>query len=125
MSRRILLRVGIGMCIALSCLAQTPESDDVETSKVDWRAITRQSLFFTGIQHAYRLGTEPGTREGMKGPFFRGYADSVANLHGWGDGDPFMVNYVGHPLQGAVSGFIYVQNDTLARRLGIGRDRRY
>ena len=94
-------------------------------STTDWGAVMRQSAMFTGIQHAFRLGTEPGTREGMKGPFFRGYVDSVGNLHGWGDGDVFYVNYVGHPIQGAVSGFIYVQNNEEARLLRFGRDPRY
>ncbi len=107
--------------IALVRPASQPGTD----TTVDWHAIVRQSAFFTGIQHAFRLGTEPGTREGMKGPFFRGYVDSVGNLHGWGDGDQFYVNYVGHPIQGAVSGFIYIQNDPQARLMRFGRDPRY
>ncbi|MBI2686912.1 MAG: hypothetical protein HYX27_11400 [Acidobacteria bacterium] len=92
---------------------------------VDWKAVARQSAMFTGIQHAFRLGTEPGTRAGMKGPFWSGYMNSIGNLHGWGDGDPFLVNYVGHPIQGSVSGFIYIQNDPQARLLRFGRDPRY
>lgn len=92
---------------------------------VDWQAIARQSAIFTGVQHAFRLGTERGTRSGMKGPFWGGYADAVGNLHGWGDGDVFYVNYVGHPMQGAVSGMIYIQNDPQARLLRAGRDPRY
>jgi len=92
---------------------------------VDWSAVARQSAFFTGIQHGFRLGMEKGTRSGMKGPFWQGYMDSVGNMHGWGDGDPFLVNYIGHPMQGAVSGYIYIQNDPLARQLRFGRDPRY
>jgi hypothetical protein len=92
---------------------------------VNWKGVINQSLFFSGIKHGFRLATEPETRAGMKGPFWRGYVDSVGNMHGWGDGDPFYVNYVGHPLQGAVSGYIYLQNDPEARLLRVGRDRRY
>lgn len=92
---------------------------------VDWRAVIRQSAMFTGIQHAFRVGTEPGTRAGLRGPFWGGYADAVGNLHGWGDGDVFYVNYVGHPIQGAVSGMIYLQNDPQARLLRLSRDPRY
>lgn len=104
-----------------------PAPVKVQTTEnaVDWRSVAQQSALFTGIQHAFRLGTEPGTRSGMKGPFWGGYADSVGNLHGWGDGDPFLVNYVGHPIQGSVSGFIYIQNDPQARLMRIGRDPRY
>jgi len=28
----------------------------------------------------------------------------------WDDSDPFIVNYVGHPMMGAVTGFLYLQN---------------
>jgi len=102
-----------------------PVKPNNRESTVDWRGVMQQSAFFTGIQHAFRLGTEPGTRSGMKGPFFPDYAHAVGNMHGWGDGDPFYVNYVGHPLQGAASGFIYLQNDSQARLQRFGRDPRY
>lgn len=94
-------------------------------NEVDWQSVARQSALFTGIQHAFRLATEPGTRAGLKGPFFSGYADSAGFLHGWDDGDPFLVNYIGHPIQGAVSGMIYVQNSPAARAQRFSRDPRY
>lgn len=78
---------------------------------IDWDGLGKQSSFFLGVQHAFRLATEPGTREGMRGPFFRGWMESVKSLHGWSDGDPFYVNYIGHPMQGAVSGYIWTHND--------------
>jgi hypothetical protein len=49
----------------------------------------------------------------------------VASLHGWSDGDPFYVNYVGHPMQGAVSGYIWVQNDERFRTAQFGANSRY
>jgi len=82
-----------------------------KTSGVEWGALLRHSMFFLGVQHSFRIATEEGTREGMKGPFFRDWYRSLSSLHGWGDGDPFMVNYIGHPLQGSVSGYIWRQND--------------
>lgn len=105
--------------------AVKPSKPQTTENAVDWRSVVQQSAMFTGVQHAFRLTTEPGTRSGMKGPFFGGYADSVGNLHGWGDGDPFLVNYVGHPMQGSVSGMIYIQNDPQARLMRFGRDPRY
>jgi hypothetical protein len=80
-------------------------------TKVNWKGVLLQSGFFLGIEQAFRLGTEAGTRVGMKGPFLEGYLDSVGNLHGWGDGDEFYVNYIGHPMQGSVAGYIWVRND--------------
>lgn len=102
-------------------VASTPSTSNA----VEWHNLARQTMLFTGIQHAFRLGTEPGTREGMKGPFWGGYADAVGSLHGWGDGDPFLVNYIGHPMQGAVSGYLYIQNDPRARVMRFSRDPRY
>ncbi len=78
---------------------------------VDWQGLAWQSSLFLGVEHAFRLATEPGTRDGLKGEYFSGWAHAAGNLHGWSDGDPFYVNYVGHPMQGAVTGFIWAQND--------------
>jgi hypothetical protein len=78
---------------------------------VDWGGLVRSSFLFLGVEHSYRIATEPGTREGLKQPFFSGYAASLSSLRGWSDGDPFMVNYVGHPIQGAVAGYIWTNHD--------------
>src|SRR5690242_15757807 len=64
---------------------------------------------FLGIEHSFRWVTEEGTRHPHRS-FFDGYVDSLNSLHGWADGDPFYVSYVGHPMQGAVAGFLFVQN---------------
>jgi hypothetical protein len=84
---------------------------DNGTRGFGWDGAIRQSLFFTGVMHGFRLATEPGSRAELRGPFFKDYFRSVRNLRGWGDGDPFLVNYIGHPMQGAVSGYIQIQND--------------
>ena len=77
----------------------------------DWNAAFRQSMFFLAIEHAFRIGTEEGTRADLKGPFFKDYFRAVRSLRGWSDGDPFLVNYIGHPMQGSVAGFIQIHND--------------
>ncbi len=94
-------------------------------NSIDWEPLLRQSAFFVGIQHGFRLSTEAGTRRGLKGPFFRNYANSVGSLSGWADGDIALVNYVGHPMQGAVSGFLFAQNDPRFRRVEFGSSRAY
>ena len=53
------------------------------------------------------------------------WGKAVGNLHGWADGDEFYVNYVGHPMEGSVSGFIWVQNDRAYRNVEFGKDRLY
>ncbi|MES4793477.1 MAG: hypothetical protein C4321_11300, partial [Chloroflexota bacterium] len=76
-------------------------------------------------EHAFRLATEDGTRADLKGPFFKDWFATVASLRGWRDGDPFMVNYIGHPMMGAVSGYIQVQNDPRGRKQEVGFNKEY
>jgi len=92
---------------------------------IQWRGLMKSSTIFLGMMHAFRLATEPGTREGLKGPFFQGYADSLGALHGWSDGDPFLVNYIGHPMQGAVSGYMLIQHDPKFQTVQFGRSSQY
>jgi len=99
-----------------------PESPQ---SAVDWSGLFRPSSRFLGVEHGFRLLTEPGTRTGLKGSFFDNYGRATGNLHGWADGDPFYVNYVGHPMQGSVAGFLWVQHDGSYRNAEFGRDRLY
>lgn len=108
-------------------LPLVPAVDPIDTqTQVNWAGLFKNSGLFLGIQHAYRLGSERGTRNGLKGPFFSNYAEALGNLHGWADGDEFYVNYVGHPMQGAVSALIFVQNDIPRyRNSEFGRNRDY
>jgi len=96
-----------------------------EPTGFQWKPALLQSGLFLGFQHGFRLGTEEATRAELKGPFFRDWSRSVQNLRGWDDGDPFVVNYVGHPMMGAVAGYIAVQNDPLYKRSTFGRNSHY
>ncbi len=91
---------------------------------VNWRGLFLQSFEFLLIEHGFRYATEEGTRHPHRS-FFRGYATSLQNLHGWADGDSFATNYVGHSMQGAVSGFLFVQNDGDSSGAVFGRNRQY
>ena len=89
------------------------EPDNAEYPRPEgfrWGPAIRQSLLFLGVQHGYAM-TQPKTRRALKGPFLRDYAKSVKSLSGWGDGGKFFTNYIAHPMQGSLTGFIYVQND--------------
>jgi hypothetical protein len=92
---------------------------------VDWSSLFRASARFLAIEHGFRLLTEPGTRSGLTGSPLDNYGNAVGNLHGWADGDPFYVNYVGHSMQGSVAGFLWVQNDRRYRSAEFGRNRLY
>jgi len=85
----------------------------------NWRAAFSQSLMFLGVQHGYAL-TQPKTQRALKGKFWNDYVDSVKALGGWDDGGRFFTNYIAHPMQGSLTGFIYVQNSPQARRQQFG-----
>lgn len=74
-----------------------------------WGDVTKQSAYFLSAQHLFRL-LQPKTRSQLSGPFFADYVSSVEGIHGWGDGDGPITNYLFHPGEGAVSSFIYLQN---------------
>lgn len=89
-----------------------------ENAGFQWGSALRQATLFMGIQHAFRMATEAGSRADLKGPFFKDYFTTVSKLRGWDDGDPFIVNYIGHPMMGSVTGYIQIQNDPR----GIGQE---
>ena len=91
---------------------------------VKWGSLFSESSRFILMEHAFRYATEPATRHPNR-PFFQGYLDSVGALHGWADGDPFYVNYVGHPMQGAVSGYLWTLNDPRFQSAEFGRRSEY
>ncbi|HEY5174596.1 MAG TPA: hypothetical protein VII95_03410 [Terriglobales bacterium] len=92
---------------------------------IDWLHLAKGSLAFLTVEQSFRYATEWGTRDAFHTPFWPGYLNSVGNLHGWADGDPFLVNYVGHPMQGAVASFIWQQNDRAYRDVVFGENSRY
>jgi len=92
---------------------------------IDWRGVFMGSADFLALEHTFRLASEDATRYWIGNFSASGYADSVASLHGWADGDPFLVNYVGHPMQGAVSGFMWQENDRVYRTVEFGRNSPY
>jgi hypothetical protein len=60
-------------------------------------------------------------------PYWSDYWASLQqfNMRRWSDGDSIKVNYIGHPMEGAIAGYIEVQNDPRGRELRISRNRRY
>lgn len=93
--------------------------------KFHWKPALLQSSLFLGFQHGYRLATQTGTRSELHGKFFREYVQSAKNLRGWNDGNRFFINYIGHPLQGGVTGQIFVNNSDRAKRQEFGKSKAY
>ena len=92
---------------------------------VDWKGLLFQSSYFLLIEQGFRLGTQPGTRAALEGEFFDDWFKSVKSTKGWGDGDDFLTNYIGHPMQGSVTANIFVQNDPRGRNQVFGWNSEY
>jgi hypothetical protein len=92
---------------------------------VQWTPLARQSLAYLGIMHTFRIATEPSTRNAMSNAVIGGYFRSLGAMHGWSDGDGYYENYLGHPIEGAVSGYLWIHNDPRYRNVEFGRGRDY
>jgi len=92
---------------------------------VQWRPLLRESLLLLGVMHAYRIGTESSTRDSFSNNPVLGYFDSLGSMHGWSDGDGLYENYLGHPMQGAVTGYVWTRNDPRYYHVEFGRNRDY
>jgi hypothetical protein len=57
------------------------------------------------------------TRRELAGPFWSDYFASASSIHTWNDGDSIATNYFGHPVMGAVTGYIQIFNDPRGQRL--------
>lgn len=87
-----------------------------------------QSLAFTGVEDTYRLVTDSYFRHLLADqPFWQDYKASMGqwNMGRWWDGDDFLVDDIGHPMEGGVSSFIEIQNSPRQRDLRIGFTHEY
>jgi hypothetical protein len=96
-----------------------------------WRQALSESLAFLVIEQAYVVHTDFNWVVSENGVpfnhFWRDYKQSLsAWVHsGWNDGDPNWFGYVGHPVQGALTGFIQIQNDPQGEKLEFSRTKAY
>ena len=108
----------------------TDQSDDDLNAgeRYHWGGLLAQSLFFNVIENGFRSASDDQIRNLLAHkPFWQDYVASIHqfNMRRWNDGDDFLVNYVGHPMQGAVAGFIEIQNDPNSREQEISATRAY
>jgi len=89
-----------------------------------WASAFKQSFLFLGVQHGYAM-TQAKTRRELRGPFIKDYFRSIGRLGGWADGGRFFTNYISHPMEGSITGFIQIQNDPRGIRQEFGKSRAY
>jgi len=105
-----------------------PQYTEGFNEKIHWGPILKQSLRFLVFEHAFRLANDRYARHLLfHKPFWEDYVDSLQHfdMSRWGDGDDFLVNYIGHPLEGAVTGDIFIQNDPHGRSERFGKSSEY
>jgi hypothetical protein len=96
-----------------------------------WHRALSESFTFLVIEQAYVVHTDFNWEVIENGiPFnhyWRDYKQSLsAWAHsGWNDGDPNWFGYVGHPVQGALTGFIQIQNDPQGEKLEFSKTKAY
>jgi hypothetical protein len=96
--------------------------------RVSWWRVLSQSFFFLSAQHLGNIAMDSDTRDALThGSFWGDYAYCVEHYRWsrWKDDDPFGVDYIGHPMMGAVTSSIYEQNDPKQRALMYENSRRY
>jgi hypothetical protein len=96
-----------------------------------WRRALFESFTFLAIEQAYVVKDDfrwVTIENGVPfNHYWRDYKQSLSPwVHsGWDDGDPVLYSYVGHPIQGALTGYIQIQNDPQGRALEISNSKDY
>lgn len=93
-----------------------------------WKGLLWQSLAFMSAEDTFRFFTDYYARHLFStGPYWTDYGISMQHwdMDRWSDGDDFLVDDIGHPMQGAVSSFVEIQNSPSQRMLRIGKSRAY
>ena len=104
-------------------------SSTLKEEPYHWKGLLLQSFAFQVMEDATRVMTadQDDRHKLLNKPYWSDYWASLQqfNMRRWNDGDSFPVNYIGHPMQGAISGYIEIQNDPRGRELRISRDPAY
>ena len=96
-----------------------------------WRRALLESFTFLTIEQGYVVHSDffwVTVENGVPfNHYWRDYTRSLSTwVHsGWNDGDPNWYGYVGHPIQGALTGFIQIQNDPQGEQLEFSRTKAY
>ena len=98
-----------------------PKSSEAPPEKFHWTGLILQSIAFDSLQNSVRIMTasQDDRHLLLNKPFWSDYWASLYhfNWRRWNDGDSITVNYIGHPMEGAIAGYLEVQNNPADRAL--------
>jgi hypothetical protein len=88
----------------------TPTADGKTpvAQSASWRGAIVPSIRMLMLEHVVRIGVQAKTRDELGGDFIVDYMRSLHMPRQWRDGDGWAVNDLGHPMQGAAAGFIWL-----------------
>ena len=105
----------------------TPNLPPTKSEKFSLKSAFIQTFDVNLAFHVWRVAFDPGLRYNVAHkPFWHDYAASFKgyDMSNWGDGDDFIVNDIGHPLEGAVFARVFLQNSPRSNVV-IGKNRDY
>jgi hypothetical protein len=91
----------------------SPDTAATSTSNQSpaWAGALKDTLSLLVVENTARALFEAETRRELGGNFFGDYVRSVRFPRHWGDSDGLAINDIGHPLNGAAAGFIWIDHD--------------
>jgi hypothetical protein len=105
-------------------LAQCPSDQTrARECRVHWRQLLISSAVFNAFLNAGNLYSGYYYRhETTHGKWFQRWFDSDLgwDWKDWTDGNPLMDQYVGHPMMGSITNYIWIQNDPKGATVQIG-----
>ena len=116
---------------AISQPAPGRSSSNNEKQSFHWKQALQESVTFLAIEQAWVVHTDFPWVVSERGiPFNHYWRDYKQSLQrwwqvGWSAGENPMYNYVGHPIQGAITEYIYFQNDPKSRFLEFSKSKKY
>ena len=107
--------------VAVSTAPERPPSEDCSTDtthspacRVHWHQLIISTVLFNAFENTGNLYTGYWYRwETTHGNWWDQYVASVEGWHwnSWADQNPFLDDYVGHPMMGAITNDLWIQND--------------
>jgi hypothetical protein len=104
------------------------EATEARECRVHWRQLLISSAVFLTWQNTANVYTGYWYRyETTTGNWWERYANSVLGykFSVWSDGNPFLDDYVGHPMMGAITDYLWIQNDPKGMTLEFSNTRPY
>jgi hypothetical protein len=96
--------------------------------RIHWHQLIISSSVFNAFQNVGNLYTSYWYRyETTQGDWFEDWFKSVLGWRWgqWEDGNPFLDDYVGHPIMGGITNYLWIQNDPKGMTVEFGNNRTY